>query len=123
MENILLICLVFLGIAALYRWGGAILAALQRFDARNVRRQQEQSAARFDPNAHYRETIRLAEEQVEEITEITDPGPVKRYLFNGEEFDHREDAEAARMTLVIEKARGFYIELDTIYLGRRGGSR
>jgi len=121
--NIVLICLTFLGVVALYRWGGPILAALRRFDARNVQRQQEQSAARFDPDAHYRETIRLAEEQVEEITELTDPGPVTRFLFNGEEYDRREDAEEARMTQVIEKARGFYIELDTIYLGRHGDQR
>lgn len=99
------------------------MQALRRFDARNVRRKQEQFAARFDPNAHYRETMRLAEEQVEEITEITDPGPVTRFLFNGEEYDRREDAEAARVALVFEKARGFYMELDTIYLGRRGGAR
>ena len=123
MGNIVLICLLFLIVAALYRWGGPILQALRRFDARNAMRQQEQRAARFDPNAHYRETMRLAEEQVEEITEITDPGPVTRFLFNGEEYDRREDAEAARMIVVIEKARGFYVELDTIYLGRRGRAR
>ncbi len=123
MGNIVLICLAFLAVAALYRWGKPIMQALRRFDARNARRKQEQFAARFDPNAHYRETMRLAEEQVEEIIEITDPGPVTRFLFNGEEFDRREDAEAARMLVVIEKARGFYVELDTIYLGRRRGAR
>lgn len=123
MENIIFICLGFLAIAALYRWGGPILAALRRFDERNIRRKQEQNAARFDPNAHYRETMRLAEEQVEEITEFTEPGPVTIYLFDGEEYDRREDAQAAREKIVFEKARGFYIELDTIYLGRRGRSR
>ena len=123
MRNIVIICLLFLVVVALYRWGAPILQALRRFDARNARRQQEQHAARFDPNAHYRETMRLAEEQVEEVTEVTDPGPVTRFLFNGEEYDRREDAEAARTIMVIEKARGFYVELDTIYLGRRGGAR
>jgi hypothetical protein len=120
--NIVLICLSFFGVAALYRWGKPILDALRRFDARNVQRKQEQNAARFDPNAHYRETIRRAEEQVEEIAELSDPGPVTRFLFNGEEYDRREEAEEARMKIVIEKARGFYIELDTIYLGRQDGS-
>jgi len=123
LENIILICLAFLAVAALYRWGRPILDALRQFDARNARRQREQSAARFDPDAHYRETMRLADEQVEEIVELTEPGPVTRYLFNGEEYDRREDAEAARVAIVIEKARGFYIELDTIYLGRHGGPR
>jgi hypothetical protein len=114
---------VFLCAAALYRWGGTILEVLRRFDSRNAMRQAEQSAARFDPDAHYRETMRLADEQVERIMEFTEPGPTKRYLFNGEEYDRREDAEAARIAMVIEKARGFYVELDTIYLGRGGGSR
>nr|TFG55304.1 MAG: hypothetical protein E4H34_00755 [Hyphomicrobiales bacterium] len=123
MENIVLICMVFFGAAALYRWGRPILAALRRFDARNARRQEEQRMARFDPDAHYRETMRLADEQVEQIAEFTAPGPVKRYIFNGEEYDRLEEAEAARMAIVIEKARGFYVELDTIYLGRGGGSR
>lgn len=123
MGNIVLICLLFLAVAALYRWGRPILQALRRFDARNARRKQEQYAARFDPNAHYRETMRLAEEQVEEITEVTHPGPLTRFLFDGEEYDRREDAEAARAAMVFEKARGFYVELDTIYLGRRGGAR
>lgn len=121
MANIVLICLLFLTVAALYRWGKPILQALRRFDARNARRKQEQFAARFDPNAHFRETMRLAEEQVEEITEV--PGPVTRYLFNGEEYDRREDAEAVRAAMVFEKARGFYVELDTIYLGKRDSAR
>jgi len=121
--NILLICLFFLAVASLYRWGKPMLHALQRFDARNARRKQEQFAARFDPNAHFRETMRLAEEQVEEITEIADPGAVTRYLFNGEEYDQREDAEAVRAAMVFEKARGFYVELDTIYLGKRDSAR
>jgi hypothetical protein len=108
-------------VAALYRWGAPILDALRRFDARNVRRKQEQFAARFDPNAHFRETMRLAEEQVEEVTEIA--GPVARYLFNGEEYARRDEAEAARAAIVHEKARGFYVELDTIYLGRRDRAR
>jgi len=98
-----------------------MLHALRRFDARNARRKQEQFAARFDPNAHFRETMRLAEEQVEEITEV--PGPATIYLFNGEEYDRREEAEAVRAAMVFEKARGFYVELDTIYLGRRRSAR
>lgn len=121
MGNILLICLLFLCVAALYRWGKPILHALRRFDARNARRQQEQFAARFDPNAHFRETMRLAEEQIEEIIEV--PGPVTHYLFNGEEYDRREEAEAVRAAMVFEKARGFYVELDTIYLGKRDRAR
>jgi hypothetical protein len=119
--NVLLIGLVFVSIGALYRWGGAILAWLRRIDARNARRQEEQYWERFDPNTHYRHTLRLAEEQVEEITEISVGAPaMKRYLFGGKEYRIREEAEEARKAAIIDMAREYYRELDTIYLGRRG---
>jgi len=46
--------------------------------------------------------------------------PVARYVFLGEQFPTRADAEAARYEVVVEKAREFYRELDKIYLSRRG---
>ena len=118
-ENVLLICLIFIAAAAAYRWRKALLAPLRRFDQRNAARIREQAEARGDPNAHYKETLRLAEEQVEEIIETPDTEPLKRFYFDGEEFDRREDAEAARRAKVVAIARGFYVDLDTIYLGRR----
>jgi len=118
-ENIILIGIVFIAAAAAYRWRESWLAPLRKFDQRNAARIREQAEARHDPNAHYKETLRLAEEQVEEIIETPDDEPLKRYYFEGEEFDRREDAEEARRGKVIEKARGFYFDLDKIYLGRR----
>lgn len=117
--NILLIGLAFMAVAAIYRWREVLLAPLRRFDQRNVERIREQTEARYDPEAHFKETLRLAEEQVEEIIETADTEPLKRYYFNGKEFDKREDAEEARREKIIEIARGFYFDLDKIYLGRR----
>jgi hypothetical protein len=118
-SNVLFIGFAFIAAAAAYRWRNFLLAPLRRFDARNAARIREQQESRGDPNAHFRETLRLAEEQVEEIFETPDSDPLKRFYFDGKEFDNREDAEDARREKIIEKARGYYIELDTIYLGRR----
>jgi hypothetical protein len=118
-ENVIFIGIVFVAVAAAYRWRERLFAPLRRFDQRNAARIRAQQEARHDPNAHYKETLRLAEEQVEEIFETPDSEPLKRFYFDGQEFDRREDAEAARIAKVIEIARGFYFDLDKIYLGRR----
>jgi hypothetical protein len=82
---------------------------------------------RQDRNAHYKHTVRLAEEQVDTVTEIAVPddrtgAPVARFLFAGETFATREEAEAARMAEVLAKAREFYVELPTA-LSRRGNGK
>ncbi|HEY0105546.1 MAG TPA: hypothetical protein VGB91_05630, partial [Rhizomicrobium sp.] len=69
-----------------YRWRDAIAAALRRFDAQNVRRIADQEHEKSDPLAHYRHTLRTAEEQVETVSEIVVSDarlgtPVTRYLF------------------------------------------
>jgi hypothetical protein len=122
MQNILLIALVFFAALALYRWGGPIRDALKRFDANNAARQREEAEARFDSSAHYRQTLRLAAEEVEEVTEVT-TGSITTYLFGGEEFQLKTEAEAARMAAIVDKARAFYVDLDTIYLGGGGQAR
>jgi hypothetical protein len=68
--------------------------------------------------------VEFAEEQVEPVTTVAVPDSrtgeaVTRYLFLGEQFATRKDAEAALHAVVIEKAREFYIDLDRIYLSRR----
>jgi hypothetical protein len=107
-----------------YRFHRPIMAWLERFDARNVARKYEEVRDRQDRNAHYKHTLRLAEEQVDTITEIAVPdertgAPVTRFLFAGETFATREDAEAARQDAIIAKAREFYVELPKA-LSRRG---
>jgi len=56
---------------AIFRYRHEIAAALARFDARNVRRIAEEQRDRSDPIAHFRHTLKVAEEQVEDVTEIT----------------------------------------------------
>jgi hypothetical protein len=124
MSNLLTLALILFGAAFLYGFRGRILSALRRFDARNTRRRAEEARALMDRYAHYRQTVEFAEEQIEPVTTVTvsDPKtaePVTRYIFLGEEYATRKEAEAARHATVIEKAREFYIDLDRMYLSRR----
>ena len=108
----------------LYRFHRPILSALARFDARNMTRKFEEARDRRDRLAHYRHTVRLAEEQVDGITEIAVSDertalPVTRFVFAGEIFSNRDEAEAARNHAIMAKARDFYVELPAA-LSRRG---
>jgi hypothetical protein len=103
-----------------------ILDVLRRFDRRNAQRQLEQMQERTDPAAHFRHTMKLAEEQVEDVSEIEsfDPRtatPVTRYVFQGETFAHRLEAEKARAEAIGQIARGFYAELPKALAARSNG--
>ena len=53
---------------------------------------------------------------------MREPGsPSSGYIFLGVQYATRREAEAARHAAIVGKAREFYMELDQIYLGRRGG--
>jgi hypothetical protein len=108
----------------IYRFRAFVFGPFQRFDSRVIARRREELADRNDHLAHYKHTLRLAEEQVDEVTEITMPDertaePVKRYLFAGERFATREDAEAARGDAIRAIARGFYMDLPRALTERR----
>ncbi|HEY3777234.1 MAG TPA: hypothetical protein VGL35_04180 [Rhizomicrobium sp.] len=110
-----------------YAFRRPVLAALARFDARNARRKFEEIRDRQDRNAHYKHTLRLAEEQVDTVTEIAVPdertgSSVTRFLFAGETFASREEAEEARKSAILAKAREFYVELPAA-LTRRGDGK
>ncbi|MBS0470291.1 MAG: hypothetical protein JSR60_04400 [Proteobacteria bacterium] len=99
-----------------YRFRHAIVRAIRRFDARNAERIAEQEAERHDPVAHFKHTLRAAEEQVEAVSEITVADtrlgtPVTRYLFEGQQFGARWEAENARAAKVRAIARNYYVEL------------
>jgi hypothetical protein len=103
-----------------------ILERLRRFDQRNIARRNREVQDRHDRFAHYKHTLELASEQVEEISEIKVPDertgdPVTRYLFEGEMFSSRDDAEAARNEKVVAKAREFYRELPRALAARGNG--
>lgn len=93
-----------------------IFGVLQRFDQKNIARQQAQMAERGDPEAHYRHTLAVAEEQVEQISTLTlsdvrTGTPVTRYIFQGEKFATRDEAEQARAAAIGQIARRFYADL------------
>jgi hypothetical protein len=100
----------------LYRFGPRFLAALKRFDDANRLRIEQERADRSDANAHFRHAIEIADEQVEDVTEMTASDmrtgtPVKLYLFEGESFADRAEAERARARKIYDKAHRFYLEL------------
>jgi hypothetical protein len=117
---------VVLALILIFGFRERILARLKRFDDSNrVRRQQEQMD-RHDRLAHFRHTMNLAEEMVEPIGEIVEPDartgtPVKIWLFEGERYLSRDEAEAARNESIVLKAREFYKDLPRALTERRGG--
>jgi hypothetical protein len=110
-----------------YRYHRNILVVVKRFDDRNRARIERERRDKEDILAHFRHTLTLAEEHTEAVGEITvaDPRttmPVTRYVFEGEQFATRREAERAREDIVRAKARAFYEELP-IALTRRGDER
>jgi hypothetical protein len=108
----------------LYGFRDRLLGALRRFEARNTRRRADEARALMDRYAHYRQTVEFAEEQIEPVgtlavSDSRTGEPVTRYVFLGEQYATRKEAEEARHAAVIEKAREFYIDLDRINLSRR----
>jgi hypothetical protein len=115
-----------LGVVA-YIYKQRAIDAVRGFDRRNVERIQQEQDDRRDSLAHYRHTASVAEEQVEEVIEIdaTDERlgtPVKRYVFEGEQFGTRFEANAARQRRIVELARDYYRELPAA-LAARGKDR
>jgi hypothetical protein len=115
---------VIIAAILLYRFRAPVVNALRRFDQRNVARIEEEISDRRDRFAHYKHTMRVAEEQVDEVSEIDmldvhTATPVKRYLFEGEQFASRDEAEAARQRKIVAKARTFYQELPAALAARR----
>jgi hypothetical protein len=124
MESLITTTILIIGAILLYRYRAPLLAALRRFDERNVERIKEEYSDRRDPVAHFKHTFRVAEEQVEEISEIATHDsrtgqPVTRYVFEGEQFATRDEAEAARQRSIVGKARNFYKELPAALAHRR----
>jgi len=124
MHNLVTTALLVLGGILLYRFRGPILGAFRRFNARNIARLREEREDRRDAFAHYRHTLRVAEEQVEDVSEFETHDErtgvlVIRYLFEGEQFASRDEAEAARQRSIVAKARTFYEELPAALTHRR----
>src|SRR5688572_24636104 len=118
MWDAVLLALLFCAGAALYRWRKVIIAALRRFDARNAARRDQDFRDRFERDAHYRHTLGLVDEQIEQVSVVHLPDSrtgilVPRYIFLGEHYQTRQEAEAARRAAVVARARAFYVDMDT----------
>jgi hypothetical protein len=124
MSSLITTAVLIIAAILLYRFRAPLIAALRRFDARNRQRIEEEISDRRDRLAHYRHTLRLAEEQVEEVSEIAARDartghPLTRYIFEGEQFATPDEAEAARQRSIVAKARKFYEELPAALAHRR----
>jgi hypothetical protein len=113
---------------AFYWLGPKFVAAFKSFDEENRSRIEDERRDRGDGSAHVRHTLKVAEEQVEEIVEIADSDPrtgtpVTRYAFEGIIFASREEAEQTRALRIGEIARGFYRELPAALAARRRGEQ
>src|ERR1700742_4254089 len=109
MRDVVITAVFVLSMIVLYRFRAPILGALRRFDERNVERRAQEMRDRTDNLAHFRHTLGLAGEQVEEISEIAVPDqrtgePVTRYVFEGEQFASMRDAQRARDESIRDKA-------------------
>jgi hypothetical protein len=126
MRDLLYMAALVLLLLLVFGYRERILDAFRRFDRRNIQRQIEQMQERSDPTAHFKHTMKLAEEQVDEISELRTldertATPVTRYLFQGETFATRDEAEKARAEAIGQIARGFYAELPKALAARGNG--
>jgi len=124
MESLITTAVLIIGGILLYRFRAPVVGALHRFNARNVARIEEELGDRRDARAHYRHTLQLAQEQVEEVNELPvrdarTGTPIVCYVFEGEQFATRDEAEAARQRSIVAKARQFYQDLPAALAHRR----
>lgn len=115
------------GILLFWLWP-RLSAAFKRFDDENRARIESQIRDRRDHTAHVRHTLEVAQEQVEEILEMTEPDmrtatPVKRYVFEGVVYAERDEAEKVRAQKIGDIARGFYRDLPAALAARRSDGR
>src|ERR1043166_5351515 len=101
MSDLFTAVLILFGLVLVAAYRYRILARLRRFEANNALRRAEEEHARFDKYAHYRQTVKFADEEVEDVAKFTVPGerpgdPVTRSVFLCEQFATRKEAEAAR---------------------------
>ena len=124
-DNLVGVAIFIAVLLLVYRFQHQIVAALRRFDQQNVKRIRDQEAEKADPLAHFKHTLRTAEEQVEAVSEISVLDerlgtPVTRYVFEGQHFGTRQEADNARAEKIRAIARGYYMELPVALAERRG---
>lgn len=93
-------------------WGDRVMRAIYKFDQRRRDADLQAYYDRMNPNAHFRQSVDHISEQTAAVEGVT---------WNGEIYESREDAEAARWRHIITEARSFYIDLDRTYGNRIRG--
>jgi hypothetical protein len=126
--NLISMSLLILAGIVIARFWPQISGAVNRFDAQIRERRAQEIRDRADALAHFRHTLKLAEEQVDVVTAITVPDertaqPVTRWLFEGETFASEEDARRVREDKVRSIARGFYVDLPAALRARKEDDR
>lgn len=126
--NLSTVLLITLAGLALYWLGPRIVAAFQRFDAENRDRIVSQWQDRRDARAHFRHTMEVAAEQVEDIAEVTEADartgtPVTRFAFEGIWYATRDEAEQVRAAKIGDIALGFYRDLPAALAARKHDGR
>jgi len=101
-----------------------VLGAFRRFDAGNREKIENEIADKRDSVAHFRHTLKLAEEQVEAVASFTVSDertgqPVTRFLFEGETYMTEREARLAREERMRNIARGFYMDLPAALRARK----
>ena len=127
-ERLLETGLFLLAAILIYGFRDRILARLSRFDSANTQRIVNEQRDRTDSLAHFRHTLSRAEEQVEAVSELTVPDartgtPVTRYVFEGEQFATRNEAERVRAEKIRALARSFYMELPVALAERKSDGK
>jgi len=126
--NLTTLILTLLAAIVAYWLGPKAVAAFKRFDAENHARILAERDDRRDAAAHIRHTLNVAQEQVDEILEVSESDPrtgtaVKRYVFEGETYFTRDEAEKIRAQKIGDIARGFYRELPAALAARKRDGR
>jgi hypothetical protein len=93
-------------------WGERVMRAIRKFEQSRRDADLQTYFDRMNPNAHFRQSVDQIGEQTPAVEGTT---------WNGEVYESRQDAEAARWRHIITEARSFYIDLDRTYGNRIKG--
>lgn len=99
---------VLLAMIAWRLWGDRIKRALNAHDQRRLDADLQAYVDRMNPNAHFRQSV----DQINDATAPIEPQSDGTTNWNGQAFETREQAEAARWRHVMTQARDFYQDLD-----------
>ena len=93
-------------------WGQRVVDALRRFDQRRRDADLQLFYDRMNPNAHFRQSV----DQISDATPAIETKPNEEGArWNGQDFDTRDEAEAARWRHVLSQARDFYQDVDRTF--------